>query len=121
MPKPSSDTVRVFFANKDRALESARKAVAKLARRREEITRVVLFGSYARDDYGPGSDLDLLFILDHSDKSDRERIGDYLDLDLDLPFEVIALTQQEIDDRIAAGDPFLKTILSEGIQVFPAE
>jgi len=113
--------VKVFFANKDRALRSAREAVAELARRRQEIARVVLFGSYARDDYGPGSDVDLLLILAHSDKSDRERIGDYLDLDLDLPFEAIALTQQEIDRRLDAGDPFLKTILSEGIQVFPAE
>lgn len=36
--------------------------------------RVILFGSVARGDEGPDSDLDLLVVLDHVDPSDRARL-----------------------------------------------
>jgi len=119
MPKSSSDTVKVFFADKDRVLRAARRAVADLARRRPEIERVLLFGSYARDDYGPHSDLDLLIVLNHADKLPRDRIDDYLDLDLPYPFDVFPFARREIEDRLAEGDAFLKTALDQGIQIFP--
>ena len=121
MPKPSSDSVRVFFADKDRVLAAAKRASADLARGRPEIERVILFGSYARDDYGPHSDLDLLIVLDHADKPPRDRIDDYLDMDLPCPFDVFPFTRAEIEKRLAEGDPFLKTALDQGIQIFPSD
>lgn len=36
--------------------------------------RVVLFGSVARGDEGPDSDLDLLVVLDHLEPADRARL-----------------------------------------------
>ena len=36
--------------------------------------RVVLFGSVARGDEGPDSDLDLLVVLDHLEPADRPRL-----------------------------------------------
>lgn len=45
--------------NKMPSLEDIRAAVAKTAARKPDISRVVLFGSYARGDARPDSDIDL--------------------------------------------------------------
>ena len=40
----------------------------KVTRDRPEVVRIGFFGSYARGDWGVGSDLDLLFIVAESDQ-----------------------------------------------------
>lgn len=54
--------------------------------------KIVLFGSYARGDFGPDSDLDLLIIADeaHSTRAETARIYEAL-ADLHLPIDVVVV------------------------------
>jgi predicted nucleotidyltransferase len=80
-----------------------------------EVLRVLLFGSFARNDYGTRSDLDLLVVLGRSDKSYGERILDYLRYATDYPTDIFPYTQNEIDARLDEGDPFLRRAIQEAV------
>lgn len=65
----SSDGVRVFKAfDRERLLSQLRSWAADLQRHRPEIMRIGLFGSYARGDYAPGSDADVLVLVHDCDE-----------------------------------------------------
>jgi uncharacterized protein len=72
------------------------------AERLSEITRriiqasqpekIILFGSYARGDFGPDSDLDLLVIKEQVDSTGAEAARIYQALaDLGLPIDVVVM------------------------------
>lgn len=50
--------------------------------------RVILFGSVARGEDGPDSDLDLLVILDHLDKAERRRLMGKIRFAIDAPVPI---------------------------------
>jgi predicted nucleotidyltransferase len=54
--------------------------------------KIVLFGSYARGDYGPDSDLDLLIIVDeaHSTHAETARIYEAL-AGLHVPIDIVVV------------------------------
>ena len=80
-----------------------------------QVLRVLLFGSFARKDYGTRSDLDLLVILRESSQAFADRIADLLRYAPGYPTDIFPLTEAEIRSRIEAGDPFLEQALREGI------
>ncbi len=114
----TGDGVRVFSIDREAVTDQVRLAVERLALSHPEIQRVILFGSLVRDDYGPASDADLALILSHSDKPMRERIPDYLVLNIRICVDVFPYTQAEFDARLAEGDPFVRRILAEGKVLF---
>lgn len=60
-------------ATVDRAL---RRWAREMARQRPELRRVGYFGSYARGDWGPGSDLDVVVVIASSAQLMARRLGD---------------------------------------------
>ena len=84
------------------------------------MRKVILFGSLARGDYGIRSDLDLLVILERSDKPARERLADFLQYTSNYPTDIFPLTQAEVESRLREDDPFLRRAEREGILLYPA-
>ena len=85
--------------------------------------KVVLFGSYAYGEPDPDSDIDLLIIKDTKDRFlDRwiEAQGLLTGLHRGLPVETLVLTSQEIEDRLAIGDQFIKEIMERGKVLYAA-
>jgi predicted nucleotidyltransferase len=81
-----------------------------------EVRRVLLFGSLARDDYGPRSDLDVLVVThDENPRPQRERGERYRWFLPVWPAEVFVYTETELEERLAAGDPFLARAVAEGL------
>ena len=65
----SSDGVRVFRApDRERVIAELRRWVAAQRQARPELVRVGLFGSYATGRHAPGSDIDLLVLVRHSNE-----------------------------------------------------
>ena len=78
--------------------------------------RIILFGSHARGDSGPDSDLDL-FIIKDGEASSRmiRREVDRLLWGRRFPVEVMVRTSDEVDRNLRAGNPFyLHHIFKEG-------
>ncbi|MBM4024261.1 MAG: nucleotidyltransferase domain-containing protein [Planctomycetes bacterium] len=109
----SSNSVKVFFADKERVLRELRAWAADLKLRRPEVAKVGLFGSYATGTYGPRSDADLLILLRASDKLFRDRIPEFLPARLSVPCDVFPYTIAEIENLRRDESPWIKHILKE--------
>jgi predicted nucleotidyltransferase len=90
---------------------------AATAARRPDVLKVGYFGSYARGDWGVGSDLDLVMIVRDSASAlpfDR-RSAEWDTTALPVPSELLVYTVTEWDDLIRRGGRFASTLGSETV------
>ena len=120
MRNPFLRTAGPRFVDREELLVLARETAQRIAAAQPHVLKVILFGSFARDDYGTRSDLDLLVVLGQSDKPARDRLVDFLQYTPNYPMDIFPLTQSEIESRLREGDPFLRRAMREGILVYPA-
>jgi predicted nucleotidyltransferase len=113
MRERSFDSVKVFFADKPRVMRELRDWAADLKRRRRDVEKVGLFGSYVTDTYGPHSDADLLIVLYTSNKLFRDRIPEFLPEHVSVPCDVFPYTAGEIERLRQDDSPWIKHILQE--------
>ena len=85
--------------------------------------QVILFGSYAYGIPGPDSDIDLLIIIETSQRFIERCVTVRRILTgthPSLPLETLALTPDEIARRLAIGDQFIAEILDKGEVLYVA-
>jgi predicted nucleotidyltransferase len=77
--------------------------------------KIILFGSAARGDVAPDSDLDFLIIKNDTPYRGRDRMIEVSRLiDRNLPADFLVYRLDEFEKRLAMGDPFLEMVVSEG-------
>jgi len=76
----------------DRAV---REWAERTARQRPEVFRIGYFGSYARGDWGVGSDLDLVIVVETSGQPFVRRGVEWDATDLPVPADVLVYTKAE--------------------------
>jgi len=89
-------TVEIKSIDKARVRAAADEWAAGLLRRREDIVEIVVFGSFERDTYVPGSDLDVFVLLERADTPVRERIPDLLPSRFPVGVDVFPYTREEL-------------------------
>lgn len=95
------------------------RAVAEQIARRFQPEQIVLFGSYAYGTPRPESDVDLLIIMNTSLRSRQQRLEISRTLSpRPFPLDIIVRTPEEIKDRLALGDPFVREITTRGKVVY---
>lgn len=106
--------------------ETTRMELDKIVSRLVDAYRpekIILFGSYAYGQPDADSDLDLLII-----KKTSERFINRLtnvrkivsDPKRSIPFGPIVLTPEEVEERLAIGDQFIKDIIKKGKILYAA-
>lgn len=82
-------------------------------------TAVWLFGSQARGDAGPDSDVDLLAIVKHSPLSRYQRAvrARKATQGVRVPKDILVLTQEEWDRGLRAPCSLPSTVTREGIRI----
>ena len=118
MQNPFLRSASPKFASRSEILSLARTTALRIAANHPEVSRVVLFGSFARGDYGVRSDMDLLIVLKSSDLPIRERIGEFLKECSGYPTDVFPLTEAELEARLQDSDPFWVRALREGVECY---
>jgi predicted nucleotidyltransferase len=118
MLKKSYGSVEVTWLDRPAVLEATRKAVRALARRRPEVRRVILFGSMARGDAVPGSDVDLLVVLSECDELFLDRIPRYKPSGIPVGVDVFPYTEAELKRMAEEGNAFVTHALAEGVTLF---
>lgn len=78
-----------------------------------EIVRIGYFGSYARGDWGVGSDLDLIAIVGRSARGFPDRALDWDVSTLPVPAEILVYTLEEWQRLVRAGHGFAETVARE--------
>jgi predicted nucleotidyltransferase len=118
-PAKSSASVRTFWLDQKKIVARLGKATISLANRHLEIKRVILFGSLVRGEAAPGSDADLLIVLDKSDIPFLSRSARYQPAPVGVGVDLFAYTEAELEKMLADGNPFISRALAEGITLFP--
>lgn len=80
--------------------------------------RVLVFGSHARGEAGPDSDVDLLIVMACEGSPLRRATEFRLQLNHALPLDVRVRTPEEVRRRLRSGDPFIRGVLSEGVVLY---
>lgn len=81
--------------------------------------KIILFGSYARGNPRPESDVDLLVVMGSGDNGNRQALTIRQSLEMDIfSLDIIVRSSQVLSERIALGDWFLREILTEGIVLY---
>lgn len=77
--------------------------------------RVILFGSAAREDAGPDSDVDFLIVKRDCPIRGADRIRELERLiEREIPVDFLVYRPEELAERLAMGDPFLAAIVRDG-------
>ena len=82
--------------------------------------RVLLFGSYAWGAPTEDSDVDLLVILPFDGKAVAKSVEMRLKIRPPFPVDLLVRTPEKIRERLALGDPFIRSILEEGEVLYEA-
>jgi len=90
----------------------------RMARRRPEVVRIGYFGSYARGDWGVGSDLDLLIVVRETTVPFQRRGAEWDATELPLPADVLVYSQEEWQ-ALGEESPFHRRVMEEAVWVHP--
>ncbi len=72
---------------------------AALLLARGDVEEVVVFGSFERGTYAPGSDLDVLIVLRDSTLPVRDRAAEFMPPSFPVPLDLFPFTRAELDER----------------------
>lgn len=97
-----------------------RAAAGQLAASTPELSRVGYFGSYARGDWGVGSDLDVIIELSSSDLPFERRAVAFDFTGLPVGAEVLVYTAEELREQLTARTRFGRE-LANAVWVYPAD
>ena len=85
----------------------------------QRVKELILFGSYARGDFEPGSDIDLLLLLDHLEDLDTERAR-YMPAicELSLKYDrVVSVIPMEYETYQTRKTPLIVNVQREGVSL----
>jgi uncharacterized protein len=80
--------------------------------------RVILFGSYARGDATPDSDVDLLVIMPTKKRTVQQALDIRLGVSCSFPLDLLVRTPGDVKERLGLHDCFLQTIMNEGKMLY---
>jgi predicted nucleotidyltransferase len=106
-------------------LEAVRGAVALWAKeevpKHPGLIRLGYFGSYARGEWGVGSDLDLIAIVDDSPDAFERRNLSWSLTSLPVPSDLLVYTLTEWESLEKTGSRFARTLSGETVWIYVTE
>ena len=82
--------------------------------------KIILFGSYARGNPRPESDVDILVVMETNLKESQQSLEIRRYLNIFFGLDLILYTPEHLKERIEMGDYFVQDILSEGMVLYEA-
>ncbi len=118
MPLRSLRSSVLVWPNRQQVDGAARAWAGDQVAAHDGVIAIGYFGSYARGDQGPGSDLDLVAVVTDSDRMFVERASDWDLSGLPVPADLIVYTAAEWHRLKADGHRFARVLASETVWVF---
>ncbi len=119
MPVRSLRSSVLRWPRREEVLEALGRWARVEAGRHPELVRLGCFGSYARGDWGPGSDLDLVAVVRASDEPFERRGLSWRTEDLPVPADLLVYTEAEWDALAGRGGRFSRVMEDEVVWVWP--
>lgn len=113
--------MRLLLENLPLSLQAQRTTLAQCLEafnRARHVRAVYLFGSHARGEAGPDSDVDLCIVADGAERQ-LEAARDFrraMRTVEDKPaFSLLPITPERLQEKRTVGDHFFQTVLQEGV------
>jgi predicted nucleotidyltransferase len=114
MPVRSSGSSVLRWPDRQ-SVDAAARGWARAQAGRPGLEALGYFGSYARGDWGVGSDLDLVAIVSSSDEPFERRALAWDLSVLPVPAEILVYTRDEWARRLEQGDRFARMLRDETV------
>lgn len=118
MPVRSLNSSVLKWPDRATVLEALGEWARRVANTRPQVTRIGCIGSYARDDWGVGSDLDIVVVVQSSDSAFRERGRSWDATTLPVPADVLVYTEDEIAELKMDRTRLARVLEDEAIWVY---
>lgn len=119
MPVRSLNSPVLKWPDREQVDAAVRRWAAHQVRLRPEVQAVGYFGSYARGDWGVGSDLDLIVVMTETTQS-FERRGQGWDMHyLPVRVDLLVYTPPELETLRTEGGRFARVLDDETVWVYP--
>lgn len=82
--------------------------------------RIILFGSHAHGTPTPNSDVDLLVVMPFKGRHTQQAIRILNKLNVLTPIDLLVRTPEQVEERLAMGDFFMREILEQGKVMYEA-
>ena len=120
MPVRSLSSSVLVWPDRQRVDRAVREWARDEAARHPALVRLGYFGSYARGDWGVGSDLDLLAIVRTSDEPFERRAISWRTEILPVPAEILVYSEAEWQRLRSEGGRFARVLDAETVWVIPS-
>ena len=94
--------------------------LTSLIAREFDPDRIILFGSYASGQPDYDSDVDILVVLPFKGKAVRKAIEIRNRVNARIPLDLIVRTPEQVAERIAMNDCFMREIVEKGRTLYEA-
>jgi predicted nucleotidyltransferase len=95
MPTRSLNSAVLKWPDRQSVDQAVRRWAANVVQHRQGVVRIGYFGSYARGDWGVGSDLDLIVVVERSDQPFLRRAATWDMIELPVPADLLVYTEEE--------------------------
>jgi len=99
--------------------EKIRNLVSRIAREFDP-DKIILFGSHAYGQPSDSSDVDVLVVLPFEGKPARKAIEIRNRIEAKMPLDLIVRTPEQLADRLAQNDWFMREIVERGRTLYEA-
>ena len=118
MPVRSLNSSVLKWPDQTEADRAVRLWAAAETKQKTDIVRLGYFGSYARGDWGVGSDLDLIAVVDETNLPFERRAVDWHLEHLPIPSEILIYTVDEWQHLLSKGSRFARMLKSEVVWIY---
>lgn len=119
MPVRLSNSSVLRWPDASQVDKALRQWASEVAARHREVERVGYFGSYARGNWGVGSDLDLLVVVTDTDRPFEKRGLEYDTTVLPVPADLLVYKKAEWESMQGKGGGFPESVSKETVWVYP--
>lgn len=95
MPVRSLTSRVVKWPDSRQVMAAVTRWAEEQAPRRDDLEAVGIIGSYARGNWGVGSDVDIVVVVEHSDLPFMTRAREWIVQDLPVPADLLIYTRAE--------------------------
>ena len=83
--------------------------------------RIILFGSHASGSPTPNSDVDLLVVMSFEGSPRQQAVKIRSRIDTSIPLDLLVRTPEQLSERLAMGDFFVREITESGKVLYEAD
>ena len=117
MPVRSLNSSVLKWPNVRGVDRAVRKWAKEIVRKNPGVVCIGYFGSYARGDWGVGSDLDIVIVIERSDLPPTQRASKWDTTALPVPTDLLVYTVEEWRKAVEGGR-FGETLRRETVWVY---